>query len=76
MFYSGLDFLRMAVRALRARTRGPARAVVLPDRGTHGNHRHHPQLEQGLAVLVLALVDFQLAGELLDRDEMDKDQRA
>lgn len=46
LLHHRLDFLRVAVRALRAwrffAQRWTACSLVLFDRGTHGNHCHHP----------------------------------
>jgi hypothetical protein len=41
--------------------------MVLHHRRGDGNRRYHPELEQGVAALVLALVADRLACKLLDR---------
>ncbi len=61
MLYRRLDSLRMGVCAIRAEPSRAARAVVLRDWGSHGDRCDDSQLGQGLAALVLAVVDFQLA---------------
>ena len=47
--------------------RAAACALVLYPRGSDGHRRDYPQLEQGLAALVLVVLAADLAGELLDR---------
>ncbi len=52
---------------LRSKSRGtPCPLVLYPGR-TNGNRRNHPQLEQRLASLVLAVLAAYLANQLLDR---------
>src|SRR5215469_16174519 len=45
----------------------PGRPLVLHSRRSYGNWLHHPQLEQRMAALVLALMAPHLAHQLLDR---------
>src|SRR5580704_5198986 len=59
--------LFVVVSILGARRRATACALVFRPWGSDGHRRDHSQLEQGLAALVLVVVDAHLAGELLDR---------
>lgn len=64
---SGLDTLCLGLRPLRAKPCWKARSLVLHSRGSYGYWRNNPELEQGMAALVLAILASYLAGELLDR---------
>src|SRR5208337_2441115 len=61
------DPLCLSLCPLRSGPRRAPRALVLYRRGSDGNRRGYPQLEQGLATLVLVVLAAHLAGELLDR---------
>jgi hypothetical protein len=68
--------LRLDLRQPRAHPRFPSRALVLHSRGTDGPRRNHPQLEQELASLVLAILAAHLAHKLLDRPETPREPSA
>ena len=66
-FCSGVNPVRVGVRALCSQPASHACAVVLHHRRIDGRRSYDSQLEQGMAPLVLALVAADLASELLDR---------
>ncbi len=66
IFCSDFDSLRLRLRAVRPESLFTSCALVLHSWRGDGNSRHHSELEQRMAALVLAVMVAYLAGQLLD----------